>query len=108
MIIIQFKNVGLVKDVTYRRNPYSNSGIYLNSAKIVQYRLVAENRREKEEAKKETANNTSTQKLYPQQKQCEYFQKCQESMNIILSSPRKYSMFVNLVHLSSNTLKDAF
>ena len=42
----------LVKDETTRRNPDQNSGIYLTADIVAQYRLVAENRREKGEAKR--------------------------------------------------------
>ena len=75
MIILQQKNTRLVNDETSRRNIDSNLGIYLTAAKVAQYRLVADNRREKEEAKKETAKKTSTQNLYLQQKRSEAFQK---------------------------------
>ena len=51
MILHQNKVIS-IHDVTSRRNPDSNLGIYLAAAKLAQYRLVADNRREKEEAKK--------------------------------------------------------
>ena len=51
MMILQQK-VRLVKYETSRRNPDSGSGIYLTTSKMMQQRLVGENRREKKEAKK--------------------------------------------------------
>ena len=52
MLILQKKKVILVKDKTYIRNHDSKSGIYLTAAKVEQYILVDENKREREEAKK--------------------------------------------------------
>ena len=40
------------KDTTTRRNPVSTQGIYLTAVKLEQYRQVATNRREMEEAKR--------------------------------------------------------
>ena len=68
MMIMQQKKVRLVNDVTSRSNPDLNSGIYLTATKLAQYILVADNKREKEEAKKETENKTATRKLHLQQK----------------------------------------
>ena len=90
----------MVNDETSTRSPGSSSGIYLNAAKVVQCRLVAENRKETEEAKNETAKKTSTIKLHLQQKRCEAFQKCQHSMNNLSSSPTKELLLINLVNLS--------
>ena len=56
----ELKKVILENDVTSRRNPDSSSGIYLTADKVSQCRLVYDNMREKEEAKKETAKNTDT------------------------------------------------
>ena len=58
----------LVNDETYIRNPDSISGIYLTADKAAQCRLVAKNRREKEEAKKEIAKKTFIRKFHLQQK----------------------------------------
>ena len=58
MEILNQKKVRLVNDETSMRKPDSSSGIYLNAAKLAQCRLMAENRREKEEAKKETEKKT--------------------------------------------------
>ena len=52
MMIIHKEKVRLVYDKTSRRNPDSGSVIYLTAAKVVQCRLVGENNREKEEAKR--------------------------------------------------------
>ena len=41
------KKVILINDETFRKNPESSLGIYLTDAKVAQYRLVADNRREK-------------------------------------------------------------
>ena len=90
------------------RNPDSSTVIYLTAAKVAQCRLVAGNRREKEEAKKETAKKTFTQKLNLQQKRCEAFHKFQDSMNSLPSSTTEELMFINLINLSSTIIKDAF
>ena len=103
---VVYASVRLIHDVTSRRNPDSNSGIYLTSAKVAQCRLVAKNRREEEEAKKETVKKTATRNFHLQQKQYEAYQKCQESTNSLSSSTTKESLFINLINLSSNTLKD--
>ena len=58
MMILHQKKAILENDVTTRRNPDSSSGIYLTSAKVAQCRMVAYNRRQKEEVKKELANKT--------------------------------------------------
>ena len=50
MAVINKKKVVLVNDETSMRNPDSSSGIYLTTDKVTQFRLVAGNRREKEEA----------------------------------------------------------
>ena len=46
--ILNKKKVRLLNDETSRSNPDSSSSIYLNSAKVAQYILVYDNRREKE------------------------------------------------------------
>ena len=43
--ILNQEKVILVNDGTSTRNPDSSLGIYLTASKVVQYRLVAENRR---------------------------------------------------------------
>ena len=68
MMILQQKKVILVKYETSRRNPDLNLVIYLAADKVEQYRLVAENRIEKEEDKRQITNNTTTLKLHHQQK----------------------------------------
>ena len=89
MAVQKQKKARLVNDETSLRNPDSISGIYLTATKVAQCRLVAENRREKEEAKKETEKKTFTRKLHLQQKRYEDFQKCQDSMNSLSSSTTK-------------------
>ena len=60
MTILNQKETRLVNDETSMRNPDSRTRIYLTAAKVVKFRLVADNRREKEEAKKETVKKTAT------------------------------------------------
>ena len=60
MKILNQKETRLVNDETSMRNPDSRTRIYLTAAKVVNFRLVADNRREKEEAKKETVKKTAT------------------------------------------------
>ena len=60
MTIINQKKVRLVNDETSMRNPDYSTVIYLTTAKVVQYRLVTDDKIEKEEAKKETAKKTAT------------------------------------------------
>ena len=98
----------LVKNKTPMRNPDQSTVIYLTTAKVEQYRLVAKKRREKEEAKQETEKKTATWKLHIKQNWSEAFQKCQDSIKIILLSPTKELMLINLVNPSSTTTKDAF
>ena len=66
-MILHQKKVRLVNDETYRRKPDPSSGIYLTAAKVVRYRLMSDNRIEKEEAKNKTAKKTSTPKMHLQQ-----------------------------------------
>ena len=99
---------GLVSDENYRRKPDSNLGIYLIAAKVAQYILVNENRRENEEAKKKIEKKTSTQNLHLQQKRSEDFQKFKEYMNSLSSYLTKEFMFINIINLYSNTKKDTF
>ena len=87
-MILQQKKVRFDNYVNTRKNPYSSSGIYLATAKVAQYRLVADNSREKEE-KNETANNTAAWKLCIQQKWSQAFKKYQDSMKSISSYPTK-------------------
>ena len=63
MMIMHKNKVRLDNDVTTRNNPDSSSVIYLSASKVAQCRMVAENKREKEEVKKETVNKTAAQKL---------------------------------------------
>ena len=52
MTIINKKKARLVNDETYMRNHNQSTIIYPTSDKVLQYRLVDENRREKKEEKK--------------------------------------------------------
>ena len=83
------KNMRLVNDETSTRNPDLSTIIYLTADKLAQCRLLSENRREKEEAKKETSKKTLIQKFHLQQKRCEAFHKYQDSTESLLSSPTK-------------------
>ena len=58
MAILNQKKVRLVNYETSMRNPDYSLVIYLTAAKVAQCRLMAENRREKEEGKMETAKKT--------------------------------------------------
>ena len=110
MELLKQNKVRLVNDdnnITTRKRPKLNSRIYLAAAKVAQCRMVAENRREKEEVKKETAKKTAARKVCLQQKLSEAFQKFQDCMDNILS-PSEIIMLIALVSLSANTLKDAF
>ena len=84
--ILQKKNLRLDNEVTTRKNLDLSLGIYLTAAKVAQCRLVAENRRYKEEAKKEPEKKTAPQKLCLQQNRPKDFQKCQESTYRLLLS----------------------
>ena len=82
MIYHQKKKVKLGdEDASTRINLNSTSGIYLTAAKVTQCRQVAVNRREIDEAKKITANNTATIKVLLQVKMSEAFDMCINSMN---------------------------
>ena len=53
IMMVKQKKVKLAnEDTTTRRNPDSTSGIYLVAVKVAKFRQVADNRREKGEAKK--------------------------------------------------------
>ena len=45
--IMKHKKVRLYNDVTIRKKPDSISGIHLTTAKVAQYRMLADNRRDK-------------------------------------------------------------
>ena len=87
MVILNQNKLRLVNEETSMRNPDSSLGIYLTAAKVVQCRLLDENRKGKEEAKKETAKKTATRKFHLQQNRCEAFRKFQDSMNSLMPSP---------------------
>ena len=96
-----------VSDMTTRNNPNSASVIYLTNIKVAQCRMLAENRRGKQQAKKEAAKNAAARKACLQQNRSGAFNKIKNCMDNILS-PYEYTMLVAHVFLSNNTLKDAF
>ena len=71
-MIMQQKKVILLNYEQSRRNPDSSLVIYLTADKVVQYRLVSKNSREKEE-ENETSKKTATQNLHLKQKLSEAF-----------------------------------
>ena len=74
MMVFKHRKVKLVnEDTATRRNPDFTSGIYLTAVKVAQCIKVAENRREKKEAKNITAKKTATRKINLQLKQSEAF-----------------------------------
>ena len=74
MMILEQKKVKLPnEDAVTRRNPYSNSEIYITTVKVAQYRQVAANSREKEEGKKVKAKKIATIKIHLQLKRSEDF-----------------------------------
>ena len=84
MAIFQKNKARLENDVATRKNPNSNLVIYLTTAKVAQFRLVAQNKRKKEEAKKVTANKTAAQNLCLQNNISEDFHKYKDSMYSLL------------------------
>ena len=87
MMILNQKKVKLTnEDTDTRSNPDSTLGIYLTTVKVEQYIQVADNRREKEEAKKVTAKKTATREVHLQLKRYEDFDRRINSMKILSSS----------------------
>ena len=65
MMILKKRKVKLEnEDANTRRKPNSTSEIYLTAVKVAQYRQVAKNRRDMEEAKKITEKKTATRKVH--------------------------------------------
>ena len=64
--------------------------------------------REKEEAKKVTANNTFTRKVHIQLNQSEAFDRCINSVKSLFSSNTDEERFIQLIQKSSDTTKNAF
>ena len=65
MMIIKQKKLKMENEgAATRRNPDSIFVVYLTAVKVSQFRQVADNRREKEEAKKVTAKKTATRKFH--------------------------------------------
>ena len=82
MMILKHKKVKLEnEDSVTSRNPDSTPGIYLTAVKLAQFRQVAKNRREKEEAKNVTAKRTTTRKVHLQLKISKACDRCIEFMN---------------------------
>ena len=69
---------------------------------------MAENRREKEEAKKVAAKKTATRRVHLQLKLSEVFDRCINSINSVSSSTADEESLIQLIQQSSNTIKDAF
>ena len=96
------------EDANTRINLNSTSGIYLTAAKAAQYRQVAANRREMDEAKNITAKKTATRKVLLQVKRSEAFDMCINSMSSLSSSTTDEYRLIKLLQQSPNTIKDAF
>ena len=64
MEVLNKKKARLVNDENYMRNPDYTLGTYLTTAKVEHCRLVAENKIEKLETKKETAKKTLIRKFH--------------------------------------------
>ena len=75
---------------------------------MAQFRQVAANRRETEEAKKITAKKTSTRKTHLQLNRSEDFDMCINTMNSLSLSTTDEYMFIQLSKKLSNTINDAF
>ena len=96
------------KDANTRRNPNSNSGIYLTDVKVAQYKQVDASRREMEWEIKITAKKTATKKVHLQLNRSEDFYMCINFMNSMSSSTTDEYRFIQLIQQSYNTIKDAF
>ena len=109
MMILNQKKVKLAnEDTATRRNPDPNSGIYFTAVKVAQFRHVADNRKEKEEAKKVTAKKTATRKVHIQLNRSEDFYRCINSMNSLSSSTTNEERLIQIIQQSSNTIKGDF
>ena len=108
-MILKKRKVKLAnEDASTRRNPNSTSGIYLTALKVSQYRQVAANRIEKEEAKKITANKTATRKIHLQLKRSEAVDMCINFIKSLSLSTTNEDRLIKLIQQSSNTIKDDF
>ena len=109
MAILNQKKAILVNDETSMRNPDYSLVIYLIADKVAQYRLVAENRREKEEAKHQTAKKTFTQKFHLQQSDLKLLRNaktpCMDYLHLPLKNPCSLTMLTCHRTPSSTTLK---
>ena len=109
MMILKQNKIKLAnEDTTTTRNSDSTSRMYLTAVKVAQCRQVADNRREKEEAKKVTAKKTSTRKVHIQLKRYEDFDRCINSMHSLSSSTTDEERLIQLFQQSPNTIKDGF
>ena len=109
MMILNKKKVKLAdEDTTTRGHPNSTSGIYLTTVKVIQFRQLANNRREKEEAKKVTSKQIATRKVHLQLKRSEAFNRCINSINSMSLSTTDEERLMQLIQKLSNTIKDAF
>ena len=109
MMIINHNKVKLENEnANTRRNPDSTSGIYLTAVKVAQCRHVAENRRDREEAKKITTKKTVTRKVHLQLKISEDFDRCIKSINSLFSNSTDEETFIQLIQKSSNTINGDF
>ena len=84
-------------DVTTRNNPDSSLGIYLTATKVAQCRLVSENRRYKEEAKKETAKKTASLKLCLQKMDLKIFRNAKTPRTAYFCLPTNNQCSSNLL-----------
>ena len=84
MMILKKKGVKLENEESNnRRNPDSTLEINLTDVKVAQFRQMAANRRETEEAKNITVKKIAARKVHLQLNIYEYFDGCINSMNIL-------------------------
>ena len=109
MMINQQKKVKLAdEDANTRSNLNSTLGIDLTTDKVAQFRQVAANRREMDEAKKITAKKTATRKVLLQLKRSEAFDMCINSMNSLSLSTTDEDRLIQILQQSPNTIKYDF
>ena len=98
MMIHKQKKVKLAnKETTNRRNPDWTLGIYFTAFKVAQYIHVAENRREKGEAKKVTEKKTATRKMHIRLNKHEAFDRCINSMKSLSLSTTNEERLIQLM-----------
>ena len=64
MTVLHQKTVRLVNDETFMMKPDSNPVIYFTAAKVVQFRMVADNRKRTEEAKSKHQRRQSPKSFF--------------------------------------------